>query len=94
MSSSDKIIDKLGMPASAIADMARAVPTDVIKGIVSDHYRRSAPTPPPQKSVVDTLTGEIRPEGRLIGAPAHRRATNDGPGLDRSDARTAARCGS
>ena len=62
MSSSDKIIDKLAMPKSAVAEMARAVPTDVIKGIVSDHYRRSAPTSPPQKSVVDTLLEKFAPK--------------------------------
>jgi len=59
MSSSDKIIDKLAMPKSAVADMARAVPTDVIKGIVSDNYRRAAPTPPRAKSIVDQLVGKF-----------------------------------
>jgi len=62
MSSSDKIIDKLGMPASAVADMAGAVRTDVIKGIVSDNYRRSAPTPPAPKSIVDTLLEKFGPK--------------------------------
>jgi hypothetical protein len=62
MSSSDNIIDRLQMPKSAVADMARAVPTDVIKGIVSDHYRRSAPTRPAPKSVVDTLLEKFVPK--------------------------------
>jgi len=61
MSSSNKIIDKLAMPKSAVADLARAVPTDLIKAIVGDNYRRSAPTPPPQKSVVDTLLEKFGP---------------------------------
>jgi len=42
--------------------MVRAVPTDVIKGIVSDNYRRSPPIPPPQKSVVDTLLEKFAPK--------------------------------
>jgi hypothetical protein len=62
MSSSDKIIDKLAMPQSTVADMARAVPTDVIKGIVSDNYRRSGPTPPAPKSIVDTLLEKFGPK--------------------------------
>jgi hypothetical protein len=62
MSSSDKIIDKLAMRQSTVADMARAVPADVIKGIVSDHYRRSAPTPPAPKSFVDTLLETFAPK--------------------------------
>jgi hypothetical protein len=63
MSSSNKIIDKLAMPKSAVEDMARAVPTDLVKGIVSDHYRRSAPTPPPKpKSVVDELVEKFNPK--------------------------------
>jgi hypothetical protein len=50
------------MPPSAVADLARAVPTDVVKGIVSDHYRRSAPTPPAPKSIVDMLLEKFAPK--------------------------------
>jgi len=46
MSSSDKIIDKLAMPKSAVDAMAKAVPTDLIQAIVNDN-RRAAPTPTP-----------------------------------------------
>jgi hypothetical protein len=60
--SDDRYIDRLKMPASAVADMARAVPTDVIKGIVSDNYRRSAPMPPAPKSIVDTLLEMFGPK--------------------------------
>jgi hypothetical protein len=42
--------------------MARAVPTEVIKGIVSDHYRRAASTPPPAKSIVDELVEKFGPK--------------------------------
>jgi len=41
--------------------MARAVPTDVVKGIVSDHYKRAAPTPPAPKSIVDQLVEKFGP---------------------------------
>jgi hypothetical protein len=63
MSSSDKIIDKLGMSKSAVEAMARAVPDDVVRGIVSDHTRGWAPTPPPQKSIVDQLVERFAPTG-------------------------------
>ena len=62
MSLSDKIIDKLGMPASATEAMAKAVPTDLIQAIVGDNYRRSAPTPPKPKSVVDELVEKFNPK--------------------------------
>jgi hypothetical protein len=41
--------------------MARAVPTDVVKGIVGDHYKRAAPTPPAPKSIVDQLVEKFGP---------------------------------
>jgi hypothetical protein len=55
-------IDRLRMPASAVADLAWAVPTDVVKGIVSDHYQWAAPTPKPQPSVVDKLLERFAPK--------------------------------
>ena len=55
-------IDRLRMPASAVADLARAVPTDVVKGIVSDHYQRAARTPPPPKNTVDSLVERFGPK--------------------------------
>jgi hypothetical protein len=60
--SDDRYIDRLRMPPSAVADMARAFPTDLVKAIVGDNYRRSAPTPPPAKSIVDTLLEKFAPK--------------------------------
>ena len=60
--SDDRYIDRLRMPASAVADMARAVPTDLVKAIVGDNYRRSAPTPPAPKGIVDTLLERFAPK--------------------------------
>jgi len=51
------------MPPSATEAMAKAVPTDVVKGIVSDHYRRSSPTPPAPKGLVDALLERFAPKG-------------------------------
>jgi hypothetical protein len=48
-------IDCLKMPASAVADLVKAVPDQLVKEIVADHYRRVAPTPPRPKSVIDAL---------------------------------------
>jgi hypothetical protein len=45
-----------------IGAMARAVPTEVVKGIVSDHYKRAAPTPPAPKNIVDTLLEKFGPK--------------------------------
>jgi len=56
-------MDGLRMPPSATEAMAKAVPTDVVKGIVSDHYRRSSPTPPAPKGLVDALLERFAPKG-------------------------------
>ena len=37
-------IDRLWMPQSAMADLVKAVPDQLVKEIVADHYRRAAPT--------------------------------------------------
>ncbi len=55
-------IDRLRMPASAVADLARAVPDDLVKALVEDHYRRVAPTPPAPKNIVDTLFEKFGPK--------------------------------
>jgi hypothetical protein len=47
------------MPQSAIDAMAKAVPTDVVRAIVSDHYKRAAST---AKSIVDQLVEKFRPK--------------------------------
>jgi hypothetical protein len=54
--------EKFTMPASALAALAKAVPTSVVQDIVEDHYRRAVPTPPAQKSIVDTLLEKFGPE--------------------------------
>ena len=51
----DQYIDKLTMPQSAMDALVKAVPDQLVKEIVADHYRRAAPTPPPPKSVIDAL---------------------------------------
>ena len=47
---------------SAVAGLARAVPDDVVRAIVGDHYQRAAPTPPPAKSIVDQLVEKFGPK--------------------------------
>jgi len=42
--------------------MAKAVPTDVVRAIVGDHYKRAAPTPPAAKSIVDSLIERFGPK--------------------------------
>src|SRR5262245_38959430 len=62
------------MPPLATDAMARAVPTDVIKGIVGDHCRRSAPTPPSPKNIVDSLPEKFGPKADSpVGESHHRR---------------------
>jgi hypothetical protein len=48
--------------------MAKAVPTDVVKTIVGDYYKRAAPTPPAEKHS-RRASREIWSEGRLIPSP-------------------------
>jgi hypothetical protein len=55
-------IDRLRMPAPAVVDLAKAVPDDVVRAIVGDHYKRAAPTPPAPKSIVDTLVERFNPK--------------------------------
>jgi hypothetical protein len=62
MGSTDKYIDRLRLPASARDAMASAVPDDVVKATVVDHYQRAAPTPKPQPSVVDRLLKRFAPK--------------------------------
>ena len=53
--SDDRYIDKLTMPRGALDTLVKAVPDQLVKEIVADHYRRVAPTPPRPKSVIDAL---------------------------------------
>jgi len=43
------------MPRSALDALVKAVPDEMVKEIVVDHYRRAAPTPTRPKSVIDAL---------------------------------------
>ena len=53
--SDDRYIDKLTMTRSALNALVKAVPDQLVKEIVADHYRRAAPTPTRPKSVIDAL---------------------------------------
>jgi len=61
MSSTDKYIDRLRMPSEAADALVKAVPTDILQGIISDHYRRSAPSPKAPKGLVDQLVERFGP---------------------------------
>jgi hypothetical protein len=45
--SDDRYLNQLKMPQSAVEALARAVPDDVVRDIVRDHYKGAVPTPPP-----------------------------------------------
>ena len=53
--SDDRYIDKLTMPQSAMDALVKAVPDQLVKEIVADHYRRAAPSPARPQSVIDAL---------------------------------------
>jgi len=53
--SDDRYFDKLKMPRTALDALVKAVPDQLVKEIVADHYRRAAPTPTRPKSVIDAL---------------------------------------
>jgi hypothetical protein len=57
----DDPINRLKMPRSAVEALAKAVPDDVVRAIVGDHYQRAAPTPAPAKSLVDQLVEKFGP---------------------------------
>ena len=48
-------IDRLRMPQSAVVDLVKAVPDQLVKEIVANHHFRDAPTPTHPKSVTDAL---------------------------------------
>jgi hypothetical protein len=52
-------IDKLAMPASALAALAKAVPTDLRRDIARDNCPRAAPTPAAAPSLVDSLVARF-----------------------------------
>jgi hypothetical protein len=59
--SDDRYIDCLRMPQSATDAMAGAVPDDLVR-VIRRHYRRTAPTPPAPKAVVDSLVERFAPK--------------------------------
>jgi hypothetical protein len=59
-SEADKVVDRLQMPREAQDQMERAVPTDVVRGIVSDYVKPVAPGDP-TKSLVDRLVEKFGP---------------------------------
>lgn len=59
--SNDRYIDRLRMPADAEGALVKAVPDQVVRDIVSDHYRRAAPAAPAPKSLVDLLVERFGP---------------------------------
>jgi hypothetical protein len=59
MSSTNKYTDRLSTPQSDVEALARAVPTDVVRDIVRDHYHRAASTPPAEPSLVDRLVAKF-----------------------------------
>ena len=63
--SDDRYFDKLKMPRTALDALVKAVPDQLVKEIVADHYRRAAPTPTRPKSVIDAL---VRSSARLSEA--------------------------
>jgi len=58
--SADRIVDKLTMPPEAEDALVRAVPDEVVRGIVSDHVRPAAPAEP-TKSLVEKLVEKFGP---------------------------------
>src|SRR5262249_47866372 len=66
-------VDKLAMPASALAAMAKAVPTDLVQDIARDNCPRAAPTPPAPKNIVESLLKRAAVSwGRDAGFPKKR----------------------
>jgi len=49
------------VPRSAVEALTKAVPDDVVRAIVGDHYKRAAPTPPAVPSLVDSLIEKFGP---------------------------------
>jgi|SRR5215813_1194356 len=58
-------IDKLAMPAVALAALAKAVPTDLVQDIARDNCPRAAPTPAALKNIVESLVKRFGAHGRL-----------------------------
>jgi hypothetical protein len=53
--SDDQYVDKLTVPRSALDVLVKAVPNQLVKEIVADHYRLAAPTSARPQSVIDAL---------------------------------------
>jgi len=63
----DRYIDKLTMPPSALDALVKAVPDQLVREIVADHYRRAAPTPTRPKGVIDALVEKFGVKPWLAG---------------------------
>jgi hypothetical protein len=59
-SNADKVVDRLQMPPEAQDQMVRAVPDEVVRGIVSDYVKPAAPSEP-TKTIVDRLVEKFGP---------------------------------
>jgi len=59
-SNADRVVDRLAMPREAREALGRAVPTSVVRGIVSDYVRQAAPGEA-NKSLIDKLVGKFGP---------------------------------
>jgi hypothetical protein len=56
----DRIVDKLKMSPEAQDALVRAVPDEVVRGIVSDYVRPAAPAEP-SKCLIDKLVEKFGP---------------------------------
>jgi hypothetical protein len=59
-SEADRVVDRLSLPREAREALERAVPTDVVRGIVSD-YVRPAPPGEPNKDLIERLVEKFGP---------------------------------
>jgi len=71
MSSDHRIVDKLKMPPEAQDALVRAVPDEVVRGIVSD-YVKPAATSEPTKTIVDQLVEKFGPRSGLTWSPPYQ----------------------
>jgi hypothetical protein len=59
-SEADRVVDRLAMPREAREALERAVPDEVVRGIVSDYVKPAAPGKP-NKDLVDRLVEKFGP---------------------------------
>ena len=56
----DRIVDRLKMPLQAQDAMVRAVPDELVRGLVSDYVKPAAPAEP-NKTLVEKLVERFGP---------------------------------